>query len=75
MEKKLYGQYAREMGNGVDMKRTWRRFKKSDLKGCTEALICRTQEPKLSEQITRNTTLTRLQICRCAGCVERKEKV
>ena len=53
VEKKMYGQYAREMVDGVDMKRTWRWLMKRNLKGCTEALICSAQEQALRTNYTK----------------------
>ena len=41
--KRMHGQYARDMGD-KDKNSTWRRMRKSDLKGCTKALICSAQE-------------------------------
>ena len=42
-QKKMHWQYAREK-DGIDRDRTWQWTAKGDLKGCTEALICSTQE-------------------------------
>ena len=45
-DKELHGQYLREV-NDKDQNSTWRWLQKSDLKGCTEALICSAQEQTL----------------------------
>ena len=42
----MHGQYLREV-NGKDQNSTWRWLQKSDLKGCTEALMCSAQEQAL----------------------------
>ena len=39
-QKRMHGQYVREK-EGIDWDRTWQWIAKEDLKGCTEALICR----------------------------------
>jgi len=39
----MHGQYLREV-NDKDQNSTWEWLQKSDLKGCTEALICSAQE-------------------------------
>ena len=39
----MHGQQLREV-NEKDLNSTWRWLQKSDLKGCTEALICSAQE-------------------------------
>ena len=41
----MHGQFARDMA-GKD-KNTWRWMRKSDLNGCTETLICSTQEQSI----------------------------
>ena len=46
MNKKMHGQYVREMKE-IDEEKTWRWLNKGDLKGCTEALICSAQEQAL----------------------------
>ena len=45
-DKKMHGQYLREV-NDNDHNSTWRWLQKSDLKGCTEALIFSAQEQAL----------------------------
>ena len=42
-DNKIHGQYLREV-NDKDQNSTWRWLQKSDLKGCTEDLICSAQE-------------------------------
>ena len=43
--KRMHGQFARDMEDKD--KSTWRWMRKSDLKGCTEALICSAQEQSI----------------------------
>ena len=42
----MYGQYVRQIED-KDKSNTWKWLRKSNLKGCTEALICRAQEQAL----------------------------
>ena len=51
-DKTMHGQYLREM-NDKDKNNTWRWLQKSDLKGCTEALICSAQEQALRTNYTK----------------------
>ena len=44
--KKLYGQYVRQIED-KDKSNTWKWLRKSNLKGCTEAIICSAQEQAL----------------------------
>ena len=43
-EKKMYGQFVREMRDTVEKEDSWRWLRSGDLKVETEALICATQE-------------------------------
>ena len=43
-EKKMHGQFVREMPEKVDKNRTWQWLSRSDLKIGTEALLCAAQE-------------------------------
>ena len=54
----MHGQFARDM-EGKDKNITWRWMRKSDLKGCTEALICSAQEQSIwTEYIKYNIVKT-----------------
>ena len=44
IDKKMYGQYNRDLGKEVDRETTWWWLKKGDLKPETEALLCAAQE-------------------------------
>ena len=45
-EKRMYGKYLRDM-DGKDLQNSWKWLRSSDLKRCTEALICSAQEQEL----------------------------
>ena len=45
--KRVYGQFAREMPETTDEKETWCWLRKADLKLETEAMLCATQEHSL----------------------------
>ena len=42
--KRMYGQFIREMPETMDEKRTWNWMRKADLKVETEAMLCNAQE-------------------------------
>ena len=44
--KRIHGQFARDMED-KDKNNTWRCMRKSDLRGCTEALICSAEEQSM----------------------------
>eukprot|EP00112_Aurelia_sp_Birch-Aquarium-sp1_P005801 Seg1658.11 transcript_id=Seg1658.11/GoldUCD/mRNA.D3Y31 product="hypothetical protein" protein_id=Seg1658.11/GoldUCD/D3Y31 len=46
-EKRMHGQYIREMDENIDKDKTWEWLKNGDLKACTEALICAVQDQAL----------------------------
>ena len=45
-EKKMHGSFVRDMED-KDMNNTWRWMRKSNMKGCTEAMICSAQEKSI----------------------------
>ncbi|CAB4008758.1 Hypothetical predicted protein [Paramuricea clavata] len=47
IDKKMYGQYNRDLGKEVDREKTWWWLKKGDLKPELEALLCAAQEQAL----------------------------
>ena len=47
--KRMHGKFARDMEDKD--KNTWRWMRKSDLKGCTEVLICSAQEKSIRTNI------------------------
>ena len=46
-DKRMYGQYKRDLGEEVDMVKTWWWLTKGDVKLETEALLCAAQEQVL----------------------------
>ena len=60
-EKKMYGQFLREIDNGTDKLATWEWLRRSDLKIQTEALIFAAQEQALRTNYV-STILIRLEI-------------
>ena len=63
----MHGQFARDM-EGKDKNNTWRCLRKSDLKGCTEALICSAHEQSIPTNYI-STILTKLPTHPFVGCV------
>ena len=49
-DKIMHGQYLRDL-DGKDNVKSWKWLKDSDLKGCTEALICSAQEQAIRKII------------------------
>ena len=45
-EKRMHGSFVRDMED-KDTNNTWRWMRKSDMKGCTEAMICSAQEKSI----------------------------
>ena len=72
--KENYGQFARDMED-KDKNNTWRWMRKSDLKGCTEALICSSQKQSIrTNYIKYNINKTgKSPLCRI--CSTRNETV
>ena len=72
--KRLHGQFARDMKDN-DGNNTWRWMRKSDLKGCTKALICSAQEQSIRtnyiKYIIDKTALSPL----CRMCGTRNETI
>ena len=65
--KRMHGQFARDMED-KDKNNTWIMMSKSDLKGCTEALICSAQEQSIRLTIS-STILKKLPSHSFVGCV------
>ena len=72
--KRMHGQFARDMED-KDKNNTWRWMRKSDLKGCTKALICSAQEQFIQtnyiKYIIDKTALSPL----CRMCGTRNETI
>ena len=57
-EKRLHGQFLREIPGTTHVRETWGRLRKAELKIQTEALICAGQEQALSTNHVTDTMLT-----------------
>ena len=55
-EKKMYGQFVREMPENVDKNKTWQWLSKCDLKIGTEALLCSAQEQAIRTNYVKHYT-------------------
>ena len=71
--KRMHGQFARDMED-KDKSNTWKWMRKSDLKGCTEALICSAQKQSI------RTNYIKYNIGKTAelpfvGCVEKEMRL
>ena len=53
-EKRMHGQFAREMAEEIDKELSWKWLVQSDLKVQTEATICAAQEQALRTNYTKN---------------------
>ena len=53
-EKRMYGQFVREMPEEIDKDLSWKWLVQSDLKVQTEATICAAQEQALRTNYTKN---------------------
>ena len=73
-EKKMYGQYCREMNEEVDMENTWLWMRKSVLKPETEALICAAQEQALRMNYIKHKIDKTAASAMCRMCNERGER-
>ena len=74
-EKRMHGQYAREMDESVDKDKTWGWLKNGGLKGCTESLICAAQDQALRTNYVKHFTLIIPLNHLCVGSVGKKEKL
>ena len=63
----MHGQFARDIED-KDKNKAWRWMRKSDLKGCTEALICSGRN-SLYKLTISSTILTKLASHPFVGCV------
>ena len=53
-EKRMYGQFVREMHEEIDKDISWKRLVQSNLKVQTEATICAAQEQSLRTNYSKN---------------------
>ena len=73
-EKKMYGQFIREMPKKVDKDKSWQWLSKSDLKIRTEAMLCAAQEQTVRTSYVKHH-IDRPVKAPCANYVEKKVKV
>ena len=69
--KRMHGQFARDMEDSD--KNTWRWMRKSDLKECTEALICGTQEQSMGTNYIKYNIDKTAESPLCRMCGTRNE--
>eukprot|EP00794_Sanderia_malayensis_P016665 gene16665-biopygen14077 len=73
-EKRMYGQYLRDM-DGKDLQNSWKWLRSSDLKECTEALICSAQEQALRTNNIKHFIDKSQDSPLCRMCDQRNETV
>ena len=68
-EKKMYGQFVREMPENVDKNKTWQWLSKCDLKIGTEALLCAAQEKAIRTNYVKHyiDKTSESPLCRLCG--------
>ena len=74
-EKRMHGQYAREMDESVDKDKTWGWLKNGGLKGCTESLICAAQDQALRTNYVKHHIDNTAESPLCRLCGEKGETV
>ena len=74
-EKRMYGQFVREMLEEIDKELSWKWLVQSDLKVQTEATICAAQEQALRTNYTKNKIDKTSENPLCRMCGEREETV
>ena len=74
-EKRMYGQFVREMPEEIDKDLSWKWLVQSDLKVQAEAMICAVQEQVLRTNYTNNKIDKTSENPLCRMCGERGETV
>ena len=74
-EKKMYGQFKRDIGRKTDAKGRWKWLQKSDIKPETEALLCAAQEQALRTNYIKNRIDHSIDNDKCRMCGEKGETV
>ena len=74
-EKRMYGQFVREMPEEIDKDLSWNWLVQSDLNVQTEATICSSQEQALRANYTKNKIDKTSKNPLCTMCCERGETV
>ena len=72
--KRMHGQFARDMED-KDKNNTWRWMRKSDLKGCTEALTCSAQEQSIRTNCIKYNIDKTVESPLCRMCGTRNETI
>ena len=72
--KRMHGQFARDMED-KDKNKTWRWMRKSDLKGCTVALICSAQEQSIRTNYIKYNIDKTAESLLCRMCGTRNEAI
>ena len=72
--KRMHGQFARDL-EGKDNNNTWRWMRKTDLKGCTKALICSGQEQSIWTNYTKYNIDKTPESPLCMMCGTRNETI
>jgi hypothetical protein len=75
IEKKMYGQYNRDLRKEVDRERTWWWLKKGDLKPETEVLLCAAQEQALRTNYVKFHIDRNVESPLCRLCGEKGEHI
>ena len=74
-EKKMHGQFVREMPDKFDKDKTWQWLSKTDLKIETEALICPVQEQAIMTNYIKHHIDKISESLLCRLCGEKDESV
>ena len=74
-EKRMYGQFIREMPEKVDKDKTWNWLVRSDLKVETEALLCAAQEQAIRTNYVKHHIDKNIDNPLCRMCGKRGESV
>ena len=75
IDKKMYGQYNRDLRKEEDRERTWWWLKKGDLKPETEALLCAAQEQALRTNYVKFHIDRNVESPLCRLCGEKGEHI
>ena len=70
-EKRMHGQYIRDMDENIDKDKTWGWLKNGDLKAGTEALICAAQDQALRTNYVKHHIDKTLESPLCRLCGEK----
>ena len=74
-EKRMHGQYIRDMDESIDKDKTWGWLKNGDLKAGTEALICAAQDQALRTNYVKHHIDKTLESPLCRLCGEKGETI